>query len=574
MHQAAVRLLMALAVATALTVFAAFWIYRTAYDKAVQQKDRDALNYFSSRIMELEHDWESYAVWLKTRLEFMRTLEKPEDRWLKLDSYFTVQSGSLRFGNLLITDGKGRVLYRFGPGSQDLPGQMEIGGYAGWFERAGMLYRVHQQPIWLGPDGMGRLFLFRSLDNRLLFHNAYPETVLYVTWRGRVVASSLGNAGLVSLPGAGNGRWGGKSGLVSLVWDTRAAESPRLVVASRVAPPFPPWEIFLVGTFMVAVLASLLWLALGRWLTRTARRTVSLGEASRRFSQDHEFGAGIHEVLLAARTHRGDELDQVAESLGELMETVVRRDRERGKTEETQRRHMAELARMNAELEEFTYVASHDLQEPLRKLISFSELLRLDLGKDLNPQAEADLAFIVDAAERMRKLVQDLLALSRAGKSAMQREPVRLEEVADAALEALSVAVGEKRATITRDPLPEVPGDRTLLTQLYQNLIGNALKYAGEAAPRIHLTAEREGEDYVFGVRDNGIGIRPEYGEQIFQPFRRLHGRGRYEGTGIGLAICRKVVERHGGRIWVESEEGKGAHFKFTLPGRAPEAPP
>jgi PAS domain S-box-containing protein len=225
-----------------------------------------------------------------------------------------------------------------------------------------------------------------------------------------------------------------------------------------------------------------------------------------------------------------------------------------------------ELLRKNLELDEFTFAASHDLQEPLHKITAFGELLSKDLGGALPEAAGKDLGFITDAAKRMRTLVQDLLALSRAGREALKRERVSLAECADRALYALDVQIQKSGAEITRDALPDVLGDHTILTQLYQNLIGNALKFAEPGRkPEIHLTCERKENQWILGVRDNGIGIKPEYHEQIFAPFKRLHGCDEYEGTGIGLAICRKAVERHGGRIWVESEPGRGTHFKFTL---------
>ncbi len=233
--------------------------------------------------------------------------------------------------------------------------------------------------------------------------------------------------------------------------------------------------------------------------------------------------------------------------------------------EEDLNHHMAELARMNAELDEFTHVASHDLQEPVRKLIAFSDLLRKDLGEVLPPRAEKDVEFIVDAATRMQRLIRDLLSLSRAGKFSMVREVVKLDEIVATALESLEMRIRESGATIHCAPLPEVTGDATLLAQLYQNLIGNALKFVNNHPPEIHITVEQINGETVFGVRDNGIGINPQYAAQIFQPFKRLHGRAQYEGSGIGLAICRKVVERHRGALWVESEEGQGAYFRFTL---------
>jgi len=223
------------------------------------------------------------------------------------------------------------------------------------------------------------------------------------------------------------------------------------------------------------------------------------------------------------------------------------------------------LVALNAELDDFTFVAGHDLQEPLRSLASFSQLLRKDLGDSLPEGAARDLGFITDAVKRMQTLIQGLLALSRTGRAAKKKEKVSLHECADRALEALSLRLKETGAQITRDKMPEVWGDPTLLTELYQNLIGNALKFSKEQRPNVRLTVEEQGDDQIFGVKDNGIGIEPKFAQQIFQPFRRLYGAAEYEGSGIGLAICRKIVERHGGKIWVDSEPGKGAHFRFTI---------
>jgi signal transduction histidine kinase len=226
------------------------------------------------------------------------------------------------------------------------------------------------------------------------------------------------------------------------------------------------------------------------------------------------------------------------------------------------------LRQKNVELDEFTYLASHDLQEPLRKLTVFSNLLRSDVGGELPEAAERDVAFIVDAATRMQMLVQNLVDLSQTGNGVMHCQEVALDACVDRAIAALSATVQEVDATIRRDALPVVRGDDAMLTRLYQNLLSNALKFCGDQSPVIHLTAARQGEQVVLGVMDNGIGIEREYQKQIFMPFKRLHGRGEYEGTGIGLAICRKAIKRHGGRIWVESQPGQGTHLKFTLASR------
>lgn len=255
-----------------------------------------------------------------------------------------------------------------------------------------------------------------------------------------------------------------------------------------------------------------------------------------------------------------DENGQVIGTVGTARDVTQRK-----LDEEALKNHVSELARMNAELDEFTYIASHDLQEPLRKLLAFSDWLRRDLGDALPPRAAKDIGFITESAARMQSLVQDLLTLSRAGKTSMVREWVALDEVVDRALNALELRIQDSGAEIGRDPLPSVLGDPILLTQLYQNLIGNAIKFVSCAPPRVYLTSEHLNGEFVLGVKDNGIGIKPEHAREIFQPFKRLHGRGEYDGSGIGLSICRKVIERHHGRIWVESEEGFGAHFKFVL---------
>ena len=245
------------------------------------------------------------------------------------------------------------------------------------------------------------------------------------------------------------------------------------------------------------------------------------------------------------------------------------------RAENSLKAHAFELERLNDELEirntelnEFTYIASHDLQEPLRKITAFSGLLKKDLGGALSDDAGENLDFLADAASRMQTLVNDLLVLSRSGRRELEREFIPLDDCVDLALDALSISVEETGAQIDRDDLPEVWGDKMLLTQLYQNLLGNALKFVSDIAPKVNLSAQLCDEEWVLGVKDNGIGIDQQYAEQIFTPFKRLHGRTEYPGTGIGLAMCRKAVERHGGRIWVESDPGKGSHFKFTISKR------
>jgi hypothetical protein len=239
--------------------------------------------------------------------------------------------------------------------------------------------------------------------------------------------------------------------------------------------------------------------------------------------------------------------------------------------EELAKREQAqkELARSNTELEQFAYVASHDLQEPLRMVTSYVQLLARRYKGQIDADADDFIDFAVDGAERMRILINDLLQYSRVTTHGKPFTPTNCTTTLHQALANLEVAIKESGAVITHDELPMVLGDETQLTRLLQNLIGNAIKFRKkETRPEIHVSAERTTGEWTFSVCDNGIGIAPEYFERIFMIFQRLHSREEYTGTGIGLAVCKRIVERHGGRIWVESEPRKGSTFYFTIPGQ------
>ncbi len=239
---------------------------------------------------------------------------------------------------------------------------------------------------------------------------------------------------------------------------------------------------------------------------------------------------------------------------------------ERKRTQEILERQTRELARSNSELEQFAWVASHDLQEPLRMVASYTQLLSKRYKGKLDADADEFIAFAVDGATRMRRLINALLELSRVGTRGKDFEATDCDAIYNRTLVNLQGLVEESGAVVTHDRLPTVMGDVTQLGQLFQNLIANAIKFRGDEQLTVHVGAEQRNGHWEFCVRDNGIGIDPEYAERIFVVFQRLHGKGDRPGTGIGLSICKKIVELHGGRIWVKSQPDEGAAFYFTLP--------
>jgi signal transduction histidine kinase len=254
------------------------------------------------------------------------------------------------------------------------------------------------------------------------------------------------------------------------------------------------------------------------------------------------------------------------EAAATLVANTIRDTNERNRAEASLKRTVAELNRSNEELRQFAYIASHDLQEPLRMVASYTQLLSRRYKGKLDADADEFIAFAVDGAHRMQQLIQDLLIYSRAGTKGIDPVETSSEHALEQAVANLRGAIEDCQAVITRDVLPTLVADPSQLNQLFQNLVGNAIKYRRSEAPRIHISSIRKDSSWEFSVQDNGLGIEEKYFEKIFVMFQRLHKRDEFSGTGIGLAICKKIVERHGGRIWVESTPEQGSTFSFTLP--------
>jgi signal transduction histidine kinase len=321
------------------------------------------------------------------------------------------------------------------------------------------------------------------------------------------------------------------------------------------------WRTFYV---MLAVLA-LVFLAAAVIFTLIVRYIV-LRPISQLTQQVRAVALGDFDRSL--QVERPAELAELSGRVDAMRGRILREWRRAAEAQRLLSDQAVELRRSNAELEQFAYVASHDLQEPLRKVASFTQMLEQRYGHQLDDRAKQYVIFAVDGAKRMQMLINDLLDLSRVGRVGGEKAPTDVRQVVGTAVGNLSAQIEDTDATVTYDELPTVFGNRVLLTQLFQNLIGNALKFRSDNPPTVHISAREQGDMWEFACADNGIGVDTKYSDRIFLIFQRLHPRDVYPGTGIGLALCRKIVEYHGGKIWLDDPvPGRsGTTFRWTLP--------
>ena len=323
------------------------------------------------------------------------------------------------------------------------------------------------------------------------------------------------------------------------------------------------------GICGLVVAGAVLWVALRRWVTEPlAAVSADVREVAS--------GDLLHPIAAAGPpeiTRLAGEVDIMRQRILAEYSAANQARQETLAASALLQEQAEDLRRSNTELEQFAYVASHDLQEPLRKVASFCQLLERRYAGQLDERGEQYIAFAVDGAKRMQRLINDLLAFSRVGRANVTFQPVDLATVLEQALRQLAAALEDSGAEVTHEPLPVVAGDFGLLVQLFQNLIGNAVKFRGEQAPRVHIGCRTQGERVELSCTDNGIGIEPQYADRIFVIFQRLHAKEAYDGTGIGLALCKKIVEHHGGRIWLDTPSGTGTSFRFTLPAMMSSEP-
>jgi signal transduction histidine kinase len=423
--------------------------------------------------------------------------------------------------------------------------------------------RGYLTPYYTGLAGQGRqVAMLRRLLSGMPAVSAELNMVLHQvnTWRATYAQPTIDHVSASGKPqtgasvGVGKTEFDGiRTALATLQADLAAKRQAAVGTLHDAAQVL---DVTLI-TIAVALLLTVLVLAIGLW--RSAIHPLNRLAADARQVASGDFEHQVEPGGPAEMRAVGLDVNRMRERiLAELSALQVAHADLEARTED--------LQRSNSELEQFAYVASHDLQEPLRKVASFCQLLQRRYAGQLDAKADEYIEHAVDGAKRMQALINDLLAFSRVGRTAQRREPVSCATLLAQAWTNLAPEVSRTHATVEAGELPTVLGEATLLTAAFQNLISNALKFRAGEAPRIVVAVRRDGDDWLFSFSDNGIGIEPEYADRIFVIFQRLHDKATYPGTGIGLAMVKKIIEYHGGRIWLDTTVATGARFWFTLP--------
>ena len=424
------------------------------------------------------------------------------------------------------------------------------------------------QPAYLKPYHTGLARQHQQVTRLRLLLNGVPgataqlNTVLHQvnTWRATYAQPTIDHVGASGKPQTGASASVGKTEFDGIRTALAALQANLATQRQDAVGTLHDSAQVLEATllvFAVALLLTVLVLAIGLW--RSAIHPLNRLAADARQVASGDFEHQVEPGGPAEMRAVGLDVNRMRERiLAELSALQAAHMDLEARTED--------LQRSNSELEQFAYVASHDLQEPLRKVASFCQLLQRRYAGQLDAKADEYIEHAVDGAKRMQALINDLLAFSRVGRSAQRREPVSCAALLAEAWASLAPEVSRTHATIEAGELPTVLGEATLLTAAFQNLINNALKFRAGEPPRILVSARRDGDDWLFSFSDNGIGIEPEYADRIFVIFQRLHDKATYPGTGIGLAMVKKIIEYHGGRIWLDTTVTTGARFWFTLP--------
>ncbi len=491
----------------------------------------------------------------------------------QLRKYLDAQTKVLGFSSLIIADTQKRVVASSGKSLPKLVNE----GITELITLGRDAFICHTMPIYRGDNLLGYILGAVSLkDSHFLGYLQDKLVDNYAIWTGNeLIATNLGldlsGADLESLASGNTENFPGDENHYRILSKTVDFGGQRLSYGVLLPLKEQNMEfrsmVVVIGALVVFIFLIIL-LLLRHFMQELIMPVTKLTKAATNIQQGKE--------IPYLDDKRKDEFGQMAftfkQMLKKLKETTVSRDllseevTERKKAEEALARRTEELARSNEELQQFASIASHDLQEPLRMVSSYVQLLEKKYKGKLDKDAEEFIYYAVDGAKRMQRLINDLLTYSRVGTRAKPFTKTDVGAVLKDVLMNLQKAVEDSKAEIIYGKMPEIIADEGQLTQLFQNLIANAIKFHGERATKVHVSARQEQDNWVLSVKDNGIGIEEKHKERIFQIFQRLHSRNEYEGTGIGLAVCRKIVERHGGRIWVESEPGEGTTFYFTMP--------